>query len=94
MGIRSPPARPSERMVFDIDPNEGLAFADVKRAAIDTHDVLGSVGLQSWSLLSGGKGIHVVVPLVPEADYTAAKTFARTSPSFWRRPSRIASLPR
>ena len=66
-----------ERMVFDIDPDEGLGFEDVKRAAVDIRDILGAIGLQSWPLLSGGKGIHVVVPLVPEADWTAVKSFCQ-----------------
>ncbi|MDB5538245.1 MAG: ligase [Devosia sp.] len=66
-----------QRMVFDIDPDEGLGFEDVKQAAADIRDILGAIGLQSWPLLSGGKGIHVVVPLVPEADWTAVKSFCQ-----------------
>lgn len=66
-----------ERMVFDIDPDEGLGFDDVKRAAKDIRDILGAIGLQSWPLLSGGKGIHVVVPLLPEADWNEVKEFCR-----------------
>jgi bifunctional non-homologous end joining protein LigD len=66
-----------ERMVFDIDPDEGLGFEDVKRAAVDIRDILGAIGLQSWPMLSGGKGIHVVVPLVPKADWTAVKSFCQ-----------------
>lgn len=84
---RQEPSRP-ERMVFDIDPDEDLGFEDVKQAAKDIRDVLGALGLRSWPLLSGGKGIHVVVPLVPEADWTEVKAFchdfaqmlARTDP--------------
>ncbi len=66
-----------ERMVFDIDPDEGLGFDDVKQAAKDIRDILGAVGLKSWPLLSGGKGIHVVVPLVPEADWPEVKEFCQ-----------------
>ncbi|CAN7511764.1 DNA ligase D [Devosia sp. LjRoot3] len=66
-----------ERMVFDIDPDEGLGFGDVKQAATDIRDILGAVGLQSWPLLSGGKGIHVVVPLVPLADWHEVKEFCQ-----------------
>jgi bifunctional non-homologous end joining protein LigD len=83
--LRQQPDLP-HRMIFDIDPDEGLGFADVKQAALG---VLEAPGLQSWPLLSGGKGIHVVVPLVPEADWEAVKSFcqdfaellARTDPS-------------
>ena len=78
-----------QRMVFDIDPDEGLGFNEVKQAAIDIRGVLEALGLQSWPLLSGGKGVHVVVPLVPKADWEAVKSFcqdfaellARTDPS-------------
>lgn len=66
-----------ERMVFDIDPDEGLGFEHVKEAAVDIRDILGAVGLQSWPLLSGGKGVHVVVPIVPEADWDAVKRFCQ-----------------
>lgn len=66
-----------ERMVFDIDPDEGLDFDDVKQAAKDIRDVLGAVGLKSWPLLSGGKGIHVVVPIVPDGDWNEVKEFCQ-----------------
>ncbi|MBU1336927.1 MAG: DNA ligase D [Alphaproteobacteria bacterium] len=66
-----------ERLVFDIDPDEGLGFEHVKQAATDIRDILGAIGLQSWPLVSGGKGVHVVVPLVPEADWTAVKDFCQ-----------------
>ncbi|WEK04714.1 MAG: DNA ligase D [Candidatus Devosia phytovorans] len=66
-----------DRMVFDIDPDEGLGFEQVKKAATDIRDLLGAIGLQSWPLLSGGKGVHVVVPLVPEADWEAVKSFCK-----------------
>jgi bifunctional non-homologous end joining protein LigD len=66
-----------ERMVFDIDPDEGLSFKHVKLAAFDIRDILGAIGLQSWPLVSGGKGVHVVVPLVPQANWTEVKDFCR-----------------
>ncbi|MER9332901.1 DNA ligase D [Mesorhizobium sp. M0293] len=77
------------RMIFDIDPDEGLDFSAVKQAALDIRGILEALGLQSWPLLSGGKGVHVVVPLVPEADWDEVKSFcqdfaellARTDPS-------------
>jgi bifunctional non-homologous end joining protein LigD len=66
-----------DRMVFDIDPDEGLDFGQIKQAAVDIRDVLDVLGLRSWALLSGGKGVHVVVPLVPEADWPAVKAFCQ-----------------
>ena len=62
--------------MFDLDPDEGLDFADVKRAAADLKRHLADIGLTSFPLLSGGKGVHVVVPLKPEAEWPAVKSFA------------------
>ncbi|AZQ68484.1 DNA ligase D [Silicimonas algicola] len=67
-----------DRMVFDLDPDEGLGFAKVRKAAFDVRDRLESLGLPSWPLLTGGKGIHVVVPLRRTADWPAVSLFART----------------
>ena len=86
--LRQQPDLP-HRMIFDIDPDEGLGFGDVKQAALDIRGVLEALGLKSWPLLSGGKGVHVVVPLVPKADWEEVKSFcqdfaellARTDPS-------------
>jgi len=52
-----------DRMIFDLDPDEALPFAKVKSAAALLREFLQAAGLESWPLLSGGKGIHVVVPL-------------------------------
>lgn len=52
-----------DRMVFDLDPDETLSFTSVKTAARLLRDYLAAAGLESWPLLSGGKGIHLVVPL-------------------------------
>ena len=67
-----------ERIVFDIDPDEGLGFEHVKQAALDIRDVLGALELKSFPLLSGGKGVHVVVPLTPKADWGVVKEFCQT----------------
>jgi bifunctional non-homologous end joining protein LigD len=66
-----------DRLVFDLDPDEGLGFAEVKRAARLLRDVLGELGLATWPMLSGGKGIHVCAPLDRSRDWPAVKDFAR-----------------
>ena len=66
-----------DRMIFDLDPDEGLDFADVKRAAQDIRLRLSELGLVSFAMVSGGKGIHVVVPLSPGHDWETHKQFAR-----------------
>jgi bifunctional non-homologous end joining protein LigD len=65
-----------DRLVIDLDPDEGLEFADTRRAAEHISAQLAELGLVSFPLLSGGKGVHVVVPLTPEAEWPAVKDFA------------------
>ncbi|PTT62258.1 DNA ligase D, partial [Stenotrophomonas sp. HMWF003] len=64
-----------DRLVFDLDPGDGVSWAQVKAAARDVRDRLLDTGLQSFVRLSGGKGVHVVVPLQPKADWAQAKDF-------------------
>ena len=66
-----------DRMIFDLDPDEGLDFGDVKRAARDIRDRLADLGLVSFAMLSGGKGVHVIVPLSPGHSWEMHKDFAR-----------------
>ena len=65
-----------DRLVFDLDPDEGLGFAHVRDAAFQLRDVLGEMGLATWPMLSGGKGVHVVAPLDASRDWPAVKDFA------------------
>ncbi len=65
-----------ERMVFDLDPDEGLAFADVRKAAMDLRKHLADIGLTSFAMVTGGKGVHVVVPLTPGHSWEEHKSFA------------------
>ncbi|ANK12734.1 DNA ligase D [Erythrobacter neustonensis] len=66
-----------ERMIFDLDPDEGLDFEAVKRAATEIRAHLADLGLISFAMLSGGKGVHVVIPLTPGHDWDTHKDFAR-----------------
>ncbi len=65
-----------DRLIFDLDPDEGLDFDDTKKAAEHLKNQLAELGLVSFPMLSGGKGVHVVVPLTPEAEWPAVKDFA------------------
>lgn len=77
-GVRTDrPDRP-DRLVFDLDPDEGLGWADVRRAALDLRGWLSGIGLESGALSTGGKGIHVWVPLRRTQGWDAVRTFART----------------
>ncbi|CAN5372626.1 DNA ligase D [soil metagenome] len=75
-GSRVADVEKPDRMVFDLDPDEGLDFGDVKSAAEHIRRTLEDIGLVSFPMLSGGKGVHVVVPLTPEAEWPAVKDFA------------------
>ncbi|MGN6589005.1 MAG: DNA ligase D [Sphingomicrobium sp.] len=65
-----------DRLVFDLDPDVGLDFDLVKKAAVRLKALLEDLGLKSFPLLSGGKGIHVVVPLDRSKDWPRVKSFA------------------
>jgi bifunctional non-homologous end joining protein LigD len=75
-GSRNADVEKPDRIVFDIDPDEGLSFEEVKKAARDLKRHLADMGLQTFPLLTGGKGLHVVVPLTPEAEWPQVKDFA------------------
>jgi bifunctional non-homologous end joining protein LigD len=76
-GSKASEVEAPDRMVFDLDPDEGLDFGDVKSAAKDIHDRLADIGLTSFAMLSGGKGVHVVVPLTPGHSWDAHKDFSK-----------------
>ncbi|HUI96916.1 MAG TPA: DNA ligase D [Xanthobacteraceae bacterium] len=65
-----------DRIIFDLDPGEDLGWSDIVVAARDVHDRLGRIGLESFVKLSGGKGLHVVVPIAG-TDWDTTKTFVQ-----------------
>lgn len=70
------PDRP-DRIIFDLDPGEGLGFADVAEAAHEVRAYLGDLGLTSFAKTTGGKGVHVVVPVDRRYGYPQVKAFAK-----------------
>ncbi|WP_133477985.1 DNA ligase D [Cognatilysobacter segetis] len=64
-----------DRIVFDLDPDPSIEWPQIRAAARDVRDRLLDVGLDSFPKLSGGKGVHVVAPLAPEADWDAVRRF-------------------
>ena len=67
-----------DTIVMDLDPGEGVAWSAVIKAAEEVRDRLAKEGLAAFVKTSGGKGLHVVTPLEPMADWEAVKTFTKT----------------
>ena len=67
-----------DRLVFDLDPDPSVGFDVVVRAAFELRAVLDSVGLKSLAMVTGGKGVHVVVPLQRKAEWDTVKSFAKS----------------
>ncbi|MBB5209684.1 DNA ligase D [Chiayiivirga flava] len=74
-GARNDDPEHPDRLVFDLDPGPGVAWKDVVAGAREVRRNLADIGLRSWVRLSGGKGLHVVVPLKPKAGWDEAKAF-------------------
>ena len=66
-----------DRVIFDLDPGEGVIWAHIQEAAVLTRGMLNELGLQAWVKTSGGKGLHVVVPLTPRLDYETVRAFSQ-----------------
>ena len=75
-GARIEDVEKADRLVFDLDPDEGLDFEAVRKAAFHFRDILKSIGLETFPMVTGGKGIHVIAPLVPQAEWREVKDFA------------------
>lgn len=65
------------RVIFDLDPGEGVTWAHVQEAALLVRTMLTELGLESWVKTRGGKGLHVVAPLAPKHDYDVVKAFSQ-----------------
>jgi len=74
---RSEDVERPDRLIFDLDPDDGMDFDLVKSAAAEIRARLADVGLVSFAMLSGGKGVHVLVPLAPGHDWDTHKDFAK-----------------
>ena len=66
-----------DRITFDFDPDVGLPWERVIEAAVEMREALIGIGLQSFAKTTGGKGLHVVVPMAPKLGWDAVKEFAQ-----------------
>lgn len=67
-----------DRMTFDLDPGEGVPWADVQEGTRLLRVLLQELGLSAFLKTSGGKGLHVVVPLKRLRDWDTVKDFSRS----------------
>ena len=65
------------RLVFDLDPGKGVAWPAIREAAVLLRAFLTELGLPAWLKTSGGKGLHVVVPIRPQHDWDTVKAFSQ-----------------
>ncbi|HEY5432120.1 MAG TPA: DNA ligase D [Coriobacteriia bacterium] len=65
-----------DRIIFDLDPGPEIAFVEVAAAARTVRDALEALGLGAFVKTTGGRGLHVVTPIVPDLEYDAVRTFA------------------
>jgi bifunctional non-homologous end joining protein LigD len=66
-----------DRIVFDLDPGEGAGWQQMQEGAGLTRSLLEQLGLRSFLKTSGGKGLHVVVPIAPKDDWDTVKELAK-----------------
>src|SRR5262249_9133799 len=76
-GARIDDVERPDTLIFDLDPGEGVAWSAVIGGAREVRQRLRDVGLESFLKTTGGKGLHVVVPLEPSVDWDTLKNFAR-----------------
>ena len=67
-----------DQLVFDLDPGEGVKVPEIVAAALDLRERLKTLGLASFCRTSGGKGLHVVVPLRPEQPWDPVRSFCKS----------------
>ncbi|MGB9989474.1 DNA ligase D [Pseudoduganella rhizocola] len=65
------------RMIFDLDPGQGVTWPMIQEAAELMRAFLEELGLPSFLKTSGGKGLHVVVPIKPQHDWDTVKDFSK-----------------
>jgi bifunctional non-homologous end joining protein LigD len=67
-----------DMIIFDLDPDEAISWRSLADSAADVREQLATLGLKSFLKSTGGKGLHIVVPIEPTNDWTVVKEFAYT----------------
>jgi bifunctional non-homologous end joining protein LigD len=77
-GAKQPKLTMADRLIFDLDPGDDVPWEAIVAGALDVRERLAALKLESFVKTTGGKGLHVVVPLVADTPWEEAKAFART----------------
>lgn len=71
-----------DRLTLDLDPDPDLPWKSMLEATELVLAVLDELGLESWLKTSGGKGMHIIIPLARHIDWETAKNFSRAISAF------------
>lgn len=66
-----------DQVIFDLDPGDGIGFAEALRAALLVRDALGELGLECYAKTSGGLGVHLYVPIAAGTPYDTVRTWVK-----------------
>lgn len=75
---RAPVLDRPDQIVMDFDPGPGVAFGQVKAACLELKQMLERLDLKSFVKVTGGKGLHVHIPIAPRYEWDEVKSFAHT----------------
>src|SRR6516164_4808232 len=75
-GSRNDSLEKPDRIVFDMDPDTAIDWTTLARTAVEIREQLEALGLESFIKTTGGKGLHVVVPIRAEHTWPVVKDFA------------------
>jgi bifunctional non-homologous end joining protein LigD len=92
-GSRAPNLGFPDRIIFDLDPDDAVAWEELRQAALIVKTLLENIGLAPFLKTTGGKGLHVVVPLEPVVGWEHVKGFTKAVAEFLERtfPDRFTS---
>jgi len=76
-GVTAEDVEHADRLVFDLDPGSGVAWKQLVESALIVRDALSQVKLTAFARTSGGKGLHVVVPIKPVHDWGTVRSFCK-----------------
>jgi bifunctional non-homologous end joining protein LigD len=77
-GSRNDALEEPDQLIFDLDPDEGIAWKQLVKSAVEVRDLLAQLGLESFVKSTGGKGLHIVAPIKAEHDWAEVKAFAHS----------------